>query len=172
MHELLAVRNKALAMTFRARFTSLRSSGSERGNALLEFAICCLFLVPLTTAVIDISSMLNQYMTVAEAVHSGIRYGSQLAQLPEGTYQVLTDTGFCPRQGSSEFHYRLAQRIAGSAQSNNSRTDPQNMCIETEVRNEGGNKKLYVRVRFVYQGFFPAFGASTIRLEAVGPSLS
>ena len=156
-------------------------STSERGIALMEFLVAIPFLVIMSTSIIDIALVLNQYMLITNAVHAGTRMGSEYAALETGTFSGISagQSSFCPVSATApKNHGEIQARVVELINMSNRRLVPNTLCVFTGVRTglvpatNPKNNTIFVRIEVRYQGFFPAFNNMPIIIEASGPYVS
>ncbi|MCB0344229.1 MAG: pilus assembly protein [Bdellovibrionales bacterium] len=155
-----------------------RGADSERGIAIVEFAIALPFLVALFMSVYDVGQVLNQYLLMNEAVHEGARMASgqiDLTQVAE--YQQLTADQNCAggatSGGDSESHQEFHERIMGLVNLQNAWVTGNSVCIKTGLTPgaAAGDQNVYVRAQATYQGLFPLFNGLSISVQAEAPYL-
>lgn len=156
-------------------------SGSEHGIALMEFLVAIPFLVIMSTSIIDIALVLNQYMLITNAVHAGTRMASEYADLETGSFSGISpgQSSLCPVSGTApKNHAEIQARVVELINMSNRRLVPNTLCVITGVRTglvpatNPKNNTNFVRIEVRYQGFFPAFNNMPIVIEASGPHVS
>lgn len=65
---------------------------SQKGNAVVEFAVSLLFIIPVIIGIIDVCVMLTNYQKLEQSVREGVRTASRLPILTEDVNFVDHDT--------------------------------------------------------------------------------
>jgi len=140
----------------------------EKGQALIELALCLPFLVLLLFAVFDVGSALISDLVLSQIVREGVRYGGGIARLESGSY-VNADGGD-PQSTTCPGHFAIQSRIRELLSLSHVAVSDFN--IQSSLPNvPNSNRAITVRVSGLLPGFFQPFGDIPFSWELSGPFL-
>lgn len=153
------------------------ASRSQRGAALLEFAVVVPLLIVFFVGVVDLGRALITYMKLAQVAGEGIRMAGGRAMLEAGQFNNLFESGACsasssedPRQGCpGQFNLQARMHNMISLYS----LDLSAVEIHSVYDNttNADNPTVLVRISANYNGILPLFRELPIRAQKSGSYL-
>ncbi|MCB0325453.1 MAG: pilus assembly protein [Bdellovibrionales bacterium] len=147
-----------------AETPKVESPENERGNAMIEMAICLPFILIILMASVDLGRALNEYLTITRVVYEATRFGASVSQLEAGAFESNST--------APAGHQAIRNRVAllldryGIPQEQVTR-------LRTELVNTGTQLEVKVEIDWAFDAIFAQFDFMDAlgSAEATGPYL-
>lgn len=160
------------------RSSRKRKADSEKGIAVIEFAIAMPFLAIMMLSALDLGQVLIQYIQMSAAVREGVRVASSTTDIDSTeSYSQLTAGQNCDTPDltgpDAARHVKIQERVMQVMGQRSLLIEANKICVESGVNAEvSGEKNIYVKLNTEYRGFFPILNGMQIEVEALAPYLS